>query len=124
MAEETGAGAPEVARAYAAAREIFDMRSLWAGIEALDNKIEAETQTRMLLDARKLVERATRWLLRNRRPPLDIAEAVSYFSEGATELARRIPELLLDGDREACGGRPRGLSNRASPRSSRGERRS
>ena len=101
MAEETGAGAPEVARAYAAAREIFDMRSLWAGIEALDNKIEAETQARMLLDARKLVERATRWLLRNRRPPLDIAETVSYFSEGAAELARRIPELLLDGDREA-----------------------
>ncbi len=101
MGEETGAGAPEIARAYAAAREIFAMRSLWAGIEALDNRVETETQTKMLLDARKLVERATRWLLRNRRSPLDIAETVSYFFEGTKQLARRIPELLLDGDREA-----------------------
>ncbi|MDQ4106687.1 MAG: NAD-glutamate dehydrogenase, partial [Actinomycetota bacterium] len=56
--------------------------------------------TRMLLDGRKLVERATRWLLRNRRPPLDIVGTVSYFSEGAKEFTRRIPELLLDSDRE------------------------
>ncbi|MDQ3854866.1 MAG: NAD-glutamate dehydrogenase, partial [Chloroflexota bacterium] len=101
LGEETGAAAPEIARAYTAAREIFDMRTLWAEIEALDNRVEAETQTKMLLDGRKLVERATRWLLRNRRIPLDIDAAISHFSEGAAELAERIPELMLDGDREA-----------------------
>src|SRR5215217_7282941 len=99
--EETGAAGPEIARAYAAAREIFGMRDVWAQIEALDARIEAQTQTRMLLDARKLVERATRWLLRNRRPPLDIAATVSYFSQRASELSGRVPDLLLDGDREA-----------------------
>ena len=55
----------------------------------------------MFLEGRKVVERATRWLLRNRRAPLDIAAAISYFSEGAEELAGYIPSLLLDGDREA-----------------------
>jgi glutamate dehydrogenase len=55
----------------------------------------------MMLDARKLVERATRWLLRNRRTPLDIQATISHFSEGAAELAERIPGILLDGDREA-----------------------
>ena len=35
--EETGAEPAEIARAYTAAREIFDMRKLWARIEALDN---------------------------------------------------------------------------------------
>jgi glutamate dehydrogenase len=99
--EETGASWPEIARAYTAAREAFGMRDLWAQIEALDARVEAQTQIRMLLDARKLVERATRWLLRNRRPPLDIAATVSYFSERTAELSGRIPELLLDGDREA-----------------------
>jgi glutamate dehydrogenase len=77
------------------------MRDLWARIEALDARIDAQTQTRMLLDARKLVERATRWLLRNRRTPLDIAATVSYFSQRASELSGRVPDLLLDGDREA-----------------------
>jgi glutamate dehydrogenase len=100
MGEETGASAPEIARAYTAAREIFDMRTLWAEIEALDNRVDAGTQTRMFLEARKLVERATRWLLRNRQTPLDIAATISSFSEGAAELTERIPGLMLDGDRE------------------------
>ena len=91
IGEETGAAGPEIARAYTAAREIFDMRTLWAGIEALDNRVDAKTQTRMFLEARKLVERATRWLLRNRRSPLDIEATISHFSEGAEELARRVP---------------------------------
>ena len=101
MGEETGAAAPDIARAYAVAREVFEVRSLWEEIEALDNRVDAATQIRLLLEGRKLVERATRWLLRNRRPPLDVAATVLGFSEGAAELAGCIPELLLDGDREA-----------------------
>jgi glutamate dehydrogenase len=101
LGEETGAAAPDIARAYTVAREIFDMRTLWDGIEALDNTVEAKVQTRIMLDARKLVERATRWLLRYRRAPLDIGATISHFSEGAAELSERIPEILLDGDREA-----------------------
>jgi glutamate dehydrogenase len=100
LGEETGAPPAEIARAYTAACEVFAMHSLWDEIEALDNVVEAQTQTRMLLDWRRLVERATRWFLRNRRPPLDISATVSYFSEGTSELTRRIPELLLDADRE------------------------
>ncbi|HYZ05276.1 MAG TPA: NAD-glutamate dehydrogenase [Rubrobacter sp.] len=101
LGEETGAAAPDIARAYMAAREIFDLRTLWDGVEALDNEVEAWIQTRMMLDARKLVDRATRWLLRYRRPPLNIGATISHFSEGAAELSERIPRILLDGDREA-----------------------
>jgi glutamate dehydrogenase len=101
LAEETGATASEIARAYTAAREVFGMRDLWSETESLDNQVDAEVQTRMMLDARKLVERATRWLLRNRRSPLDIEAAISHFSEGATKLSERIPDLLIDGEREA-----------------------
>jgi glutamate dehydrogenase len=100
LGEETGATPADVARAYMAACEVFDMRSLWADIEALDNHVEAQTQTRMLLDWRKLIERATRWFLRSRRQPFDISATVSHFKEGASELTRRLTEFLLDGDRE------------------------
>ena len=101
LGEETGVAAPDIVRAYTAAREIFDLRGLWKETEALDNQVGAETQIKILLDGRKLVERATRWLLRNRQAPLDIAAAISHFSEAAAELAERIPDLALDGDREA-----------------------
>jgi glutamate dehydrogenase len=102
LAEETGATASEIARAYTAAREIFGTRDLWSEIESLDNRVDAEVQTRMMLDARKLVERASRWLLRNRRSPLDIEAAISHFAEGATQLSERIPDLMIDGEREAA----------------------
>jgi glutamate dehydrogenase len=101
LGEETGAEAPDIARAYMAAREIFSLRPFWDGVEGLDNVVEAGTQTQMMLDARKLAERATRWLLRYRRTPLDIGETISHFSEGAKELAERIPAILMDGDRAA-----------------------
>ena len=100
MGEETGAPVSEISRAYAAAREIFGMRDIWTEIENLDNQVEAGVQTDMLLQARKLVERATRWLLRNRRPPLDIEATISHFSDEARQLVHLIPDLLIDGDRE------------------------
>ncbi|MGH3147050.1 MAG: NAD-glutamate dehydrogenase domain-containing protein, partial [Rubrobacter sp.] len=101
LAEETGATASEIARAYIASREIFGLRGLWAEIESLDNRVQAEVQTRMMLETRKLVERATRWLLRNRRSPLDVEAAISHFSEGAGRLSERIPAFMIDGEREA-----------------------
>ena len=49
LGDETGAGADDIARAYAVAREVFGLRGLWAEIEALDGLVPAETQTGMLL---------------------------------------------------------------------------
>jgi glutamate dehydrogenase len=100
--EETGALAPEIARAYTVAREVFGMRRFWSEVEALDNRVAAETQTAMLLEGRKLVERAVRWLLRNRRPPLDISATVAYLAPGAVAVADALSEVLVASEREAA----------------------
>jgi glutamate dehydrogenase len=100
LSEETGAAPSDIARAYTVAREIFQMRPLWAEIEALDNVVPAETQIQMLLEGRRLIERATRWLLRNRRRPLDIAETVAFFSPGVEELYEEMHQLLAAPDAE------------------------
>ena len=94
LADETGAGADDIARAYTVAREAFGLRGLWGEIEALDGLVPAETQIAMLLRARILLERATRWLLRNRRRPIDIAASVSRYTPGAAALAEAVPALL------------------------------
>ena len=101
MEEDTGATASDIARAYAAATEIFDMRTFWADVEALDLAVDAETQASMLLDGRRLVERATRWLLRSLRRPLDIAATVERFADGARAVAGAVPDILVDDDRAA-----------------------
>jgi glutamate dehydrogenase len=56
--------------------------------------VAADTQAAMLLDARRLVERAARWLLRNRRRPLDIAETVARYAESTSACADRLTALL------------------------------
>jgi glutamate dehydrogenase len=98
--EETGAAASDVARAYTAAREIFQMRPNWWEIERLDNQVPADVQIQMLLEGRRVIERAARWLLRNRRRPLDITETVEYFGPAAAELYDTLPQLLATDDAE------------------------
>ena len=104
LGEETGAGPANISRAFAAAVEIFGLRDAWGEIERLDNRVEARTQTGMLLDWRRLAERATRWLLRNRPSPLDVAATVAYFREEVASLAGAIHGFMIDGEREAVEG--------------------
>ena len=100
LAEETGADTAHIARAYAVAVAVFEMRGFWREVQALDDVVDEETQVKMLLQGRRLLTRAARWLVRNRRPPLDIGAAVSDYSPGAVTLSEALPELLggLDGD--------------------------
>jgi glutamate dehydrogenase len=100
LGEETGAQPSQLARAYAVAREVFEMRSYWDAIEALDNKIAAQVQLQMLIEGRRLVERATRWLVRSNPGGIDIAVTSRYFAPGARQLARALPEVLEGTDRE------------------------
>ncbi|MEU4326137.1 NAD-glutamate dehydrogenase [Nonomuraea dietziae] len=96
--EETGASSQDIARAYLVTREVFDLPSFTKGVEALDNKVDTRTQLAMLLEARKLAERGTRWLLGNRRPPLDLAGSVSFFVKGVNGLLTHLPKLLTGPD--------------------------
>ena len=96
LAEETGMEAPEVARAQMAAREIFGLSSLWAQITELDDVLSTATQINLLLEARRLAERATRWLLRNRSQPMDVAATIVFFEPGARELALLVPDLVTE----------------------------
>ncbi len=73
MRQETGATDADLSHAYVIAREIFALPRLWIQIESLDNRVSADIQSEMLLDGRKLVERAVRWIIRNRPRPLSIA---------------------------------------------------
>jgi glutamate dehydrogenase len=113
--EETGAPASQIARAYACAREIFEMRPLWAEIEALDNRCSAEVQIDLLLEGRRLVERASRWLLGNRPRALDIASTVSHFRPGAMGLYASVTRLLSPEDAEPLARRADELRERGVP---------
>ncbi|HEX8975259.1 MAG TPA: NAD-glutamate dehydrogenase [Solirubrobacteraceae bacterium] len=101
LGEETGAQAPQLARGFAVAREVFAMRSFWSAVEALDNRVDAKVQLEMLIEGRRLVERATRWLVRARSEPIDIDANAVRFRPGAEQLAGALPDVLEGIDRDA-----------------------
>jgi glutamate dehydrogenase len=101
LGEETGAPASTLARAYAVAREVFDMRSLVAAIEELDNRVDAKVQLEMLIEGRRLLERATRWLVRANPGSIDIAVTTRYYEPGARLMMNSLPDVLDGGDRWA-----------------------
>ena len=91
MNEETGASVPDISGSWLVAREVFDMAGFWAQVEALDGQVDVATQLALLLEGRKLVERAARWLLHNRRPPFDIRATIEFFSAGMDAIGPACP---------------------------------
>ncbi|MFE2106550.1 NAD-glutamate dehydrogenase [Kitasatospora sp. NPDC059463] len=98
LKEETGATYEEVARTHTAARAVFGLEEIWSEIEGLDNKVPARAQTKMRLHARRLVERATRWMLNNRRQPLDIAGTIEFFHDRVNQVWGSLPKPLRGED--------------------------
>jgi glutamate dehydrogenase len=115
LLEETGSSPSHLARGYAVAREVFHMRSFWAAVEALDNQVEAQTQLEMLIEARRLVERSTRWLVRNNPHSINVAITNRRFEPGAKMLAAALPGVLDGDDREAFDNRDEELRKSGVP---------
>ncbi|HEX3930363.1 MAG TPA: NAD-glutamate dehydrogenase [Nocardioides sp.] len=94
LAGETGATPEELTRANFVAREVFGSLPLREELATYDNALDAACQTRMRIEMRTLVERASRWLVNNRRPPLDSQATVDYFREPVQGLMTELPSLL------------------------------
>ncbi|HEV2797330.1 MAG TPA: NAD-glutamate dehydrogenase domain-containing protein [Nocardioides sp.] len=91
---ETGASPADLTRANFVAREIFGSLPLRQEIAALDNEVPAERQTRMRIEMRTLVERASRWLVTNRRPPLDSQATVAFFRGRVQAVMAELPSIM------------------------------
>ena len=98
LIEETGASVPDLTRAWLVARDVFDMPAFWRQVEELEGQVDLAAQITLLLEGRKLTERAVRWLLQNRRPPLDIQATVSFFADGVRTVRAGLPKILTGRD--------------------------
>jgi glutamate dehydrogenase len=99
LIEETGASVPDLTRAWLVAREVFDMSAFWYQVEALEgSRVGIGAQITLLLEGRKLTERAARWLLHNRRPPFDLEATVGFFADGVRTVRAGLPKLLTGRD--------------------------
>jgi glutamate dehydrogenase len=90
----TGVPVADVARAYTGVQEIYRLPGLWSAIEALDHSVSSGVQMEMMLNLVRLVKRATRWLLRNRRHHLAPTDVIAEFDSGLEQLRTAYPEVL------------------------------
>ncbi len=94
LANSTGASPAIIAQAYVTVRTVLGVAGGWQAIEALDYKVDSAIQLEMMQDIRRLVRRASRWFIRNRRTKLDPAREVETFSDPVGKLAVALPTLL------------------------------
>ncbi|MEO3776956.1 NAD-glutamate dehydrogenase [Micromonospora sp. B11E3] len=122
VVEETAASAADVLRAYVVVREVFGLGELWDAVEALDNKVAPELQTNVYLDTRRLLDRAVRWLVTNRRSPIDVPAEIARLRDGVARLLPNLENLFVGSEREGIAahmdamtakGLPRGLAEQA-----------
>jgi len=98
LVEETGASVPDLTRAWLVAREVFGMPAFWRQVEELEGRVGIGAQITLLLEGRKLTERAVRWLLHNRRQPFDIQATVAFFADAVRTVRSGLPKLLTGRD--------------------------
>jgi glutamate dehydrogenase len=94
LAEEMSAAGTDAVRAYAVATGVYDLPSLWRQIEDLDNVVPTDVADGMVLEIRRLLDRASRWLLSNRPQPLAIGAEISRFRPSVQELSGTVRDLL------------------------------
>jgi len=112
--EETGATPTRIARAWTAAREVFGMRDLWTGIEALDNQVAAQAQYEMMDASAILLRHAACWLLA-RKQELSVDAAMELLRAGVRELTAEIAACITGGWRERHDGTLRQLADARVP---------
>lgn len=94
MQQELNASSADVATAFVIVKDLFDLQNIWSSIEELDNQINSDEQYRMQILVRGLVERATHWLIRNRKTENTISDFISRFKPGLIELIEAMPDCL------------------------------
>lgn len=101
MVEETGATVAEVAISYAIARDLFNIDGIWQQLNALDNVVAADLQTRLLYQIRRTMRRVTRWFLRHRNKALGVQETIDFFAPAVATVSQHLSNLLAPAEAES-----------------------
>ncbi len=88
IADQTGAGAAEIAAAFAAVRDSYGMVALNAEIDALDYRISGSVQLALYAAVQDLLLDRLVWFLRNVDFSQGLAAIVSHYGAGISEVEK------------------------------------
>lgn len=94
MKAATGSDAVSVAKAYFISKTIFDLDECWHRLSADREKLRFDDQAEIHLNMQRLIRRSTRWLLRNNRSGLNIADSITKYQGPIRSLKVQYASLL------------------------------
>jgi glutamate dehydrogenase len=94
ISDQTGAAAPEIAKAFAAVRDSYDMPALNAEIDALDGKVKGSVQLALYETVQNLLLDRLVWFLRNADLTKGLAGVIEHHREGIAALAGALDAAL------------------------------
>ncbi len=130
LVDETGVSEEHAVRAWALCRAVFDVPGHGAAIDALAagegdgtgrdgeapaGAVSARDLTRIRLDLRRLVDRATRWFVSHLPDGFDLAEETARFQPVVQRWAGQVEGLLAGGDSERFAATVAGLTDAGVP---------
>ncbi|MBM4469294.1 NAD-glutamate dehydrogenase, partial [Rhodococcus hoagii] len=92
LAEDAGASSTDAIRAYAAVTEIFELHDVWSRVGTAD--VPSEVSDLLMLQSRRVLDRASRWFLSNRPQPIAVGAEISRYSSEFRRLAPKVPGWL------------------------------
>ncbi len=97
--EETRASPVEVARAFTVVREVFGFPAIWQRICELDGLVPTRVQSELQMAFRRLLDRATRWMVNIRGTTVDVAREVENLGRVVDELTPEVEGMLGGSDK-------------------------
>jgi glutamate dehydrogenase len=83
-----------IVQAFWTVYKLFGADAIFAEIEALDNKVNADLQVEMLIKIKKFLERTIRWVMRRFKDGKHMLLLVDKYSDDIAELVKSLPQTL------------------------------
>ena len=100
MIEETGRSCADIAYAFAAVMAVYQLPALYAGIDALDCKIDGQNQLCLYRRVQDLLRRQTAWFLRHNQFRDGLAAEIERYRGGVDVLIGNMAAVLTEQARE------------------------
>ncbi|TSD49868.1 NAD-glutamate dehydrogenase [Rhodococcus sp. KBS0724] len=97
LADESGVDVGDAVRAFEVVRAVFGLESIWQRIRG--GEITVHVADQLIVESRRLLDRAARWFLSNRPQPLDIASEIARFGKLVSTLSPHVPGWMQEYDR-------------------------
>ncbi|MBU3062213.1 NAD-glutamate dehydrogenase [Nocardia sp. NEAU-G5] len=113
LGEEVGATPDDAVRAFAVVTEVFGLPALWSRIAAAP--VPSAVADELIILTRRLLDRASRWMLHRRPQPLAVGAEIARFRDRIAGASARLDEWLVGADRTNLSERTRAVAQRGAP---------